>query len=143
MVAGKAASAAWRQAGLSYLQYLGIASRAVRSALKVSENAGSLPRPGPASRVRPRCRAAAGARPSVLRARLSVRLESRSKSPAHPLFLPLSHPTPPHFTNPPLPLSPTQQEPAKSKAAAREGLFYNKVIGQGDKAPVSSLLPKA
>ena len=83
--------------------------------------------------------AATGACPSVLRARLSVRLESRSKSPAHPLFIPLSHPLP----NPPLPPSRTQQEPAKSKAAAREGLFYNKVIGQGDKAPVSSLLPKA
>jgi hypothetical protein len=67
MVAGKAASAAWRQAGLSYLQYLGIAGRVVRSALK---------------------------------------------------------------------------EPAKSKAAAREGMFYNKAIGLGEKSAVSSLFPK-
>lgn len=35
MSGAKAASAAWRQAGVSYLQYLGISSKAVRSALKV------------------------------------------------------------------------------------------------------------
>ena len=33
-VAAKGASAAWRQAGLSYLQYLSIASKAVRNSLK-------------------------------------------------------------------------------------------------------------
>jgi len=36
----------------------------------------------------------------------------------------------------------TTQEPAKSKAAARESMFYNKAVGLGDKTAVSSLFPK-
>lgn len=35
--AAKAGSAFWRQAGMSYLQYVGVSTRAVRNSLKVGE----------------------------------------------------------------------------------------------------------